>query len=68
MTFSCYFCNNNFAQKRNLHKHLSDNRCKSPLASNTINTHDIIQEQKSESENLKQQKSELEIEIGKLKQ
>jgi hypothetical protein len=55
MTFSCYFCNNDFTLKHHLHRHLADNRCKSTLTTNIIKIHDIIQEQRIEIEKLKQQ-------------
>jgi len=62
MTLSCEFCNNNFVQRFNLQRHLTDNKCKSTVTTNIIKIHDVIQEQRikleqkdKEIEKLKQQ-------------
>ena len=45
MSFTCNFCNNTFSQKCNLHKHLTNNKCKLFDISNIIKINSIIEEQ-----------------------
>jgi hypothetical protein len=53
MSFVCYFCYNKFAQKKNLNRHIEDNRCKS---NDNLKINDIItKEIKSYQETIAQQ-------------
>jgi len=62
MRFICNFCNNNFSQKFNLQRHLSDKKCKSIVSCNIIKIHDIIHEQKKEINKLLQNNLQKELE------
>ena len=54
MTFNCNYCDNIFAQKHVLQRHIADNRCKSTLIKDLNKINDIIQEYKNEIQKLKQ--------------
>jgi uncharacterized Zn-finger protein len=55
MKYICKFCSNTFTQKKNLHTHLNERRCKSELLVNFVKLNELLIFQEEKIQELSKQ-------------